>query len=124
VQRLIDNSDRLVILDLYADWCISCKTMERNVFPAPEVARRLSQFTLLRADVTANDAVDRALLDHYGLFGPPSLVFFGDDGSEIADFRIQGEIGAASFADHLGTVLSRYEPDSEGKVGQIAANSR
>lgn len=124
VQRLIDNSDRLVILDLYADWCISCKTMERNVFPAPEVARRLSQFTLLRADVTANDAVDRALLDHYGLFGPPSLVFFGDDGGEIADFRIQGEIGAASFADHLGTVLSRYEPDSEGKVGQIAANSR
>lgn len=109
VERHIAQSDRLVILDLYADWCISCKTMERDVFPEAEVARQLGRFTLLRADVTANDDQDRALLSEYGLFGPPSLVFFGEDGGEIADVRIQGEVTAGTLSAHLQAVLSAYE---------------
>ena len=109
VERHIAQSDRLVILDLYADWCISCKTMERDVFPEVEVARQLGRFTLLRADVTANDDQDRALLSEYGLFGPPSLVFFAEDGAEIADVRIQGEVNADTLSAHLLAILSAYE---------------
>ncbi|MFV2090373.1 MAG: protein-disulfide reductase DsbD, partial [Pseudomonadales bacterium] len=93
------------LLDLYADWCISCKVMERSVFPQPAVASRLAQFRLLRADITKNDADDKALMAKYGLFGPPSLMFFGGDSREISEVRIQGEIGAEPLAAHLGAVL-------------------
>ena len=113
VQSGIADGQRLAILDLYADWCISCKTMERNVFPRDDVARLLNQFSLLRADVTANDEADRALLGHYGLFGPPSLVFFAEDGSEIDEVRIQGEVDADTLAAHLGAVLAAYGQDSQ-----------
>jgi thiol:disulfide interchange protein DsbD len=95
-----------VILDLYADWCISCKVMERSVFPVPQVAEKLSQFTLLRADVTLNDDQDQALLKRFGLFGPPSLVFFADNGGEMADFRIQGEVDSDILSRHLSAVLA------------------
>jgi thiol:disulfide interchange protein DsbD len=124
VQRQIAASGKPVILDLYADWCISCKTMERNVFPQSAVATRLNQFTLLRADVTENDDIDRELLNHYGLFGPPSLVFFAEDGSELEEVRIQGEVNADTLAAHLGAVLAslatRTEAASPAKIGEIA----
>ncbi len=107
------------LLDLYADWCISCKVMERDVFPEPAVAARLAQFRLLRADVTKNDAEDQALLNAFGLFGPPSLVFFGEDGSEMSEVRVQGEIGAEALATHLSAVLGRFDGVN---VGEIAAN--
>ncbi len=119
VQRAIQTSNKPVILDLYADWCISCKVMERSVFPQPTVASKLAQFTLLRADVTHNDETDQALLNHFGLFGPPSLVFFSQEGSEIADVRIQGEIGVDALATHLGSVLEFVDA---GNFAQIAAN--
>ena len=106
VERLMASSSGPVLLDLYADWCISCKVMERSVFPEPEVARQLAQFTLLRADVTANDAQDQALLKQFGLFGPPSLVFFAEDGSEIDEFRVQGEVSADRLETHLAQVLA------------------
>jgi thiol:disulfide interchange protein DsbD len=107
------------LLDLYADWCISCKVMERSVFPRPEVAARLRQFRLLKADVTANNAEDQALMQAFGLFGPPSMVFFGPDGRELDDVRIQGEIGAVALAAHLGAVLDRT---GAATTGEIAAN--
>lgn len=107
------------LLDLYADWCISCKVMERSVFPRPEVSARLRQFRLLKADVTANDAEDQALMQAFGLFGPPSMVFFGPDGRELDDVRIQGEIDAVALAAHLGAVLARAGAEA---TGEIAAN--
>ena len=106
VEGLILASDKPVMLDLYADWCISCKIMERNVFPAPEVVSLLQQFTLLKADVTANDEIDRALLKRFGLFGPPSMVFFDEDAGEIEEFRVQGEVDVARFSAHLARVLA------------------
>ncbi len=106
------------LLDLYADWCISCKVMERTVFPRPEVASQLAQFRLLRADVTKNNEDDKALMGAYGLFGPPSLVFFAGDSGELSDVRIQGEVGAASLAAHLGAVLDAV---NVGKFGDLAA---
>ena len=107
-----------VLLDLYADWCISCKVMEREVFPQPEVASRLAQFRLLRADVTENNAEDKALLEAFGLFGPPSLVFFAEDGREMSEVRVQGEIGA----DALAPIWGRFWDSSVTNVGEIAAN--
>jgi len=114
VEAKIAASDKPVLLDLYADWCISCKAMERNVFPEAQVAAGLAQFTLLRADVTDNDEIDRALLNNYGLFGPPSLVFFSEDGSEMTDVRIQGEVNAPTLARHLNAVLARILAISTG----------
>ncbi len=96
-----------VLLDFYADWCISCKVMERNVFTDPAVVERMNQFTLLRADVTKNNAADKALLEHFGLFGPPSIVFFDRNGGELKEFRIQGEMGREPFRHHLEYILDQ-----------------
>ena len=106
VELVMASARGPVILDLYADWCISCKVMERTVFPEPLVAEKLAQFTLLRADVTANDDQDQSLLKRYGLFGPPSLVFFGEDGGEFEEFRIQGEVDAERLSVQLALVLA------------------
>lgn len=119
IEAITARSDKPVLLDLYADWCISCKVMERNVFPEPVVAKLLAKFTLLRADVTLNDDTDQALLNNYGLFGPPSFVFFGQDGSEITEVRLQGELEAEPFAAHLQVVLNVWEAR---KIGEIAGN--
>lgn len=119
VRAKIAGSARPVLLDLYADWCISCKVMERSVFPEPEVARLLARFTLLRADVTLNDETDQALLNSYGLFGPPSLIFFDKNGLEIEEVRIQGEVDADALQRHLEAVLGFVNADN---FGEIAAN--
>jgi thiol:disulfide interchange protein DsbD len=117
--REAGDAGQPVLLDLYADWCISCKVMERSVFPQRDVAAQLSQFHLVRADVTKNDADDKALLNEFGLFGPPSLVFFTLDGREITEVRIQGEVDATVLANHLAAVLDRFGVKN---FGEIAAN--
>ncbi len=89
--------DRPVILDFYADWCVSCKEMEKFTFADPAVRARLAGFTLLKADVTANGADDKALLARFGLFGPPGIIFFDPRGKEIAGVRVVGYQDAASF---------------------------
>jgi thiol:disulfide interchange protein DsbD len=104
--RQATAAEQPVLLDLYADWCISCKIMERNVFPQPAVRELMGRFELLRADVTANAPRHRELLAHYDLFGPPSLLFFTPEGDELRPFRLQGEIGADDFAQHLRGVLA------------------
>ena len=108
-RELRGSEGRLVVLDLYADWCISCKVMERSVFPAPEVARLLARFLKTRVDLTANTAEHQALLERFGLFGPPSLVFFDSSGNELSAVRLQGEVDSAGLARHLKAVLARYE---------------
>ncbi|MGI9328894.1 MAG: protein-disulfide reductase DsbD [Pseudomonadales bacterium] len=113
-----------VLLDMYADWCISCKVMERSVFPKQQVAALLGQFRLLRADVTANSAEHKALLNHYGLFGPPSMVFFAEDGSPMPEVTLQGELGADAFAGHLSAVLAASEQSVTSNVGEIVAKIR
>lgn len=98
-----EQQGRPVMVDVSADWCISCQVMEHDVFPAPSVASRLADFTLVRADVTDTDSASRALLSRYDLFGPPALLFFAN-GEEISDARIQGEIDAAALAAHLTAI--------------------
>lgn len=86
-----------VLLDFYADWCVSCKEMEKFTFTKPEVAQALAGFTLLKADVTANDDIDQALLKRFNLFGPPATIFFGSDGMEKRALRLIGFEEAGKF---------------------------
>lgn len=87
-----------LLLDWYADWCISCKVIEREVFNAPAVTAQLGGFRLIRFDMTASSAEQRALLDRYQLFGPPAILFFDPQGAESAALRVVGEIDAEAFA--------------------------
>ncbi|MBV7553054.1 protein-disulfide reductase DsbD [Pseudomonas sp. PDM28] len=95
------SSGTPLLLDWYADWCISCKVIEREVLDDPVVIERLKGYRLIRFDITASNAEQRALLDRYQLFGPPALMFFGKDGVERADVRVIGEINAKDFAERV-----------------------
>lgn len=94
----LKNANRPVMLDFYADWCVSCKEMERDTFSDGDVAARMNKMQLFRADVTANDEQDRALLKRFGLFGPPGIIFFDGKGQEIQDLRVVGFMEASPFA--------------------------
>ncbi|MGY4524340.1 protein-disulfide reductase DsbD [Pseudomonas sp. TE21394] len=96
-----------VLLDWYADWCISCKVIEREVLTAPQVQAQLAGFKLLRFDITESNAEQRTLLDRYKLFGPPVLLFFAANGSEITADRVIGEINTGEFAQILTRVRSK-----------------
>ncbi|MBS3667768.1 protein-disulfide reductase DsbD [Vreelandella boliviensis] len=86
-----------------ADWCISCKLLERDVYPDPRVSEALNDYTLIAADVTHTDPQSRELLNQFDLFGPPSLLFFSQ-GEEIRAARIQGEVTADQLYEHLESV--------------------
>ncbi|MFL9814684.1 protein-disulfide reductase DsbD [Stutzerimonas sp. VN223-3] len=90
-----------LMLDWYADWCISCKVIEREVFADPAIAPRLADYRLIRFDITDSNPEQRALLDQYKLFGPPAILFFDRTGREMADVRVVGEIDASQFAERL-----------------------
>jgi thioredoxin:protein disulfide reductase len=92
------------MLDFYADWCVSCKEMEKLTFSDARVQARLAQLNLLRADVTANNADDQALLKRFRLFGPPGIIFFDAQGNEVA--RVVGYESADTFLKSLDKVGS------------------
>lgn len=96
---------RPVLVDFYADWCVTCQELEAFTFPDPEVRARLERFVLLRADVTANDAADRALLAHLGLFGPPAILLYAADGAELRGLRTVSYLPPARFAALLDDAL-------------------
>ena len=95
-----------VMLDFYADWCVSCKEMEKYTFTDAGVQSALSNAVLLRADVTKNDALDQALLKHFGIFGPPTIAFYDPTGNEQRNFRVVGYMKAPAFADVLRQALT------------------
>lgn len=107
LDALLAQSSRPVMLDFYADWCVSCREMERFTFSDPGVASRMSQLLLVQADVTENNADDRALLKRFRLFGPPGILFFAPGGAPIADARVIGFQDAPRFAAVLDRVLAR-----------------
>jgi thiol:disulfide interchange protein DsbD len=87
-----------VMLDFYADWCVSCKEMEKYTFTDPAVQATLKDVVLLRANVTANDAQDQALMKRFDIIGPPTIAFYGADGHERAPYRVVGFMKAPEFA--------------------------
>ncbi|MET0987887.1 MAG: protein-disulfide reductase DsbD [Steroidobacteraceae bacterium] len=90
-----------LMLDFYADWCVSCKEMEKYTFSTPAVRTAFGNTVLLQADVTANDAEDQALMQRFHIFGPPTIAFFAADGSERRNFRVVGYMPAEQFAAHV-----------------------
>jgi thiol:disulfide interchange protein DsbD len=90
-----------VMLDFYADWCVSCKEMEKYTFTSSQVKQALGNALLLQTDVTADDAKDKALLKHFGLFGPPAILFFTPQGEELKSARVVGYMPPAQFAPHV-----------------------
>ncbi len=101
------------MLDYYADWCVSCKEMERYTFRDANVQAALAGAVLLQTDVTANDAEDQALLKHFNLFGPPAILFFGPDGQERPAFRVVGYMKAPRFREVVEKAI--------GGKGQLSA---
>ena len=92
-----EAAGRFVMLDFYADWCVSCKEMEETTFRDPRVRSALGKVRVLRADVTANDAADQALMKRLGVLGPPAILFFGPDRRERRRYRTVGYQDAADF---------------------------
>jgi len=92
------------LLDLYADWCIACKVMERNVFGDAAVVQALAPYSLIQLDMTANTPQQQALLDELDLFGPPGILFYNVSGQEIGHQRILGEMNRSEFLRHLNSV--------------------
>jgi len=96
---------RPVMLDFYADWCISCKEMEAYTFTDAAVQAALGHALVVQADVTANDAADQALLDQFGLYGPPGIIFYDADGQELPGARVVGYVPAERFAEHVSRAI-------------------
>ena len=109
--KTVDDLDREVaaasaagktaFLDFYADWCVSCKEMEAYTFTDAEVQSELANTVWLQADVTANDEADKELLERFGVFGPPTIIFFGQDGQRRHGYEVVGYMPADDFAEHL-----------------------
>jgi thiol:disulfide interchange protein DsbD len=89
-QALAQTGGKTAVLDFYADWCVSCKEMEKLTFTDPQVRAKLANSVLLQVDVTANDAHDKAMLKRFRLFGPPGIILFDGKGQEIPDSRVIG----------------------------------
>jgi thiol:disulfide interchange protein DsbD len=97
LQTRLKAPGRLVMLDFYADWCVSCKEMEAFTFSDPKVRAELDRMLLLQVDVTANNENDKALLKRFSLFGPPGIIFFDAEGREIKGLRVIGYQNAERF---------------------------
>jgi thiol:disulfide interchange protein DsbD len=98
--------EKKVMLYFYADWCVSCKEMEKFTFSDVRVHERLKEVVLLRADVTANNVEDKALLKRFGLFGPPAVLFFDEAGNEVRSARVIGYQGTKNFLQALSLFKS------------------
>jgi thioredoxin:protein disulfide reductase len=103
-QAVQSANGRYVMLDFYADWCVSCKEMDKFTFSDPKVQSRLKDVLLLQADVTDNTADDKALLKRFSLFGPPGMIFFDKAGAEIA-YRVIGYEPAEKFLASLDKAI-------------------
>jgi thiol:disulfide interchange protein DsbD len=106
-QALQDSSrqGRASMLDFYADWCISCKEMEKYAFSHPGVLAALAKVTALQADVTDNDSIDTELMSSLGIYGPPAILFFDADGREMRNRRVVGEMSGEQFAAHVNATF-------------------
>ncbi|MCS6763220.1 MAG: protein-disulfide reductase DsbD [Candidatus Protistobacter heckmanni] len=103
LEAALKSAGRPAMLDFYADWCMSCKEMEKLTFSDPAVTAELDKLALLRADITLNNAEHQTLLKRFGLFGPPGIIFFDAQGREIPGSRVVGYQDASTFLKSLAT---------------------
>ncbi len=102
-------NNKLVMLDLYADWCVACKEFEHKTFPAPEVQSAFSDYVLIQADLTESNDVTISFMETYDVFGLPTILFFDRNGNELSSKRVTGFQKAEQFAAHL-TAISKSHP--------------
>ncbi|MEO0421107.1 MAG: protein-disulfide reductase DsbD [Pseudomonadota bacterium] len=112
---------QLVMLDFYADWCTSCKEMEKHTFTDASVQAALNGAVLLQADVTANNADDKALLKYFGIYGPPTIAFFALDGQELRNARVVGFMPAERFQAHVSAVVAAGSGDSKDGATRLSS---
>ena len=108
LQRIVSKAseqNRPVMLDFYADWCISCKEMEAFTFTDGSVQAQLKNAVVIQADVTANDDLDKAMLKRFDLFGPPGIIFWDKSGKELRAARVVGFMPAEKFSSHLSKFI-------------------
>ena len=98
---IADAKGKKVLLDFYADWCTSCKELEYVTFADPAVKARMAEFVLVQADVTANTDEEKALTKKFGLFGPPGIIFFDENGAQMKGREIIGYKSPEEFLAHL-----------------------
>jgi thioredoxin:protein disulfide reductase len=103
--QLQQSAGKYVMLDFYADWCVSCKEYERFTFSDPRVKEKLKTAVLLKADVTANTDEDKSLLKRFSLFGPPGIIFVDKSGTEVKPARVIGYLPPDKFLDNLNRVF-------------------
>ncbi|HSD68281.1 MAG TPA: protein-disulfide reductase DsbD [Woeseiaceae bacterium] len=104
------SGGKSAMLDFYADWCVSCIEMEKYTFSDPAVQAALTNTVTLQADVTSNDAEDQELLQRFGVFGPPTIIFFGSDGLQRHGYEVVGYMKAEKFAEHVRAAVAATNP--------------
>jgi len=104
LETALRESQKPVFIDVYADWCVSCKEFERDTLGDTSVRKALEAFTLIRVDVTASDAEARQLLQRFGLYGPPGMVFYAPGGRLLHDATLAGYVGPDAFLKQLQRV--------------------
>ena len=113
LDNVLRDSQKPVFIDVYADWCVSCKEFERDTLSDPAVRQALDAFTLIRVDVTASDEAARSLLKRFGLYGPPGMVFYAPGGRLLHDATLAGYVGPKAFLEqlnHVRTLASKATP--------------
>jgi thioredoxin:protein disulfide reductase len=110
IEKAIEKKDKPVILDFYADWCISCKNLEKKIIMDQQIQQVLRDFKLYRIDITANSLSAQAIMKKFSVIAPPTFVFFNRNGEELPEFKLIGEFEPESFLSNLT------------KIKQIPAN--
>jgi len=108
-QALQQHKGKVVMLDFYADWCISCKEMEKYAFTHPQVLAALKGVATIQADVTDNDSIDKKLMSSFNIYGPPAILFYDRSGIEIPGTRVVGEMTGEEFAAHIIKVTAKIK---------------
>lgn len=106
LNKIVKNSKKPIMIDFYADWCISCKELDEKTFKNAQVRKRMDRFNLIRIDVTKNDKEDKKLLKRFNVFGPPAMIFF-KNGKELKSLKVVGYKNAQEFAPQLDKVLRK-----------------